>query len=266
VRLATLNLLNGMSPRDGTVDADRLRQALAGLRADVVGLQEVDRGQPRSHGLHLTREVAAGMGVAAGGWRFVPALVGTPGVAWRAATDADADGADAAYGIGLVSRLPVRQWRVLRLRAARVRSPVVPPGSRRVLWLRDEPRVGLAAVVEGPAGPMTVVTTHLSFVPGWNGVQLRRLVQGLRGLPSPQVLLGDLNMPPPVPRALTRWQVLARTPTYPAWEPRIQLDHVLATGGLPAVAGVETPELALSDHRALLVELGPWGRTSGQAR
>jgi endonuclease/exonuclease/phosphatase family metal-dependent hydrolase len=72
------------------------------------------------------------------------------------------------------------------------------------------------------------------------------------------VLLGDLNMPPPFPRALTGWKVLAKTATYPAWDPKIQLDHVLGSGDLPNVRAVECPELAISDHRALLVELaGP---------
>lgn len=253
MRLATLNLLNGMSLSDGRVDAPRLRAAVQALAPDVVGLQEVDRAQPRSHGLHLTREVAEAMG--AEHWRFVPALIGTPGAQWRAAADGD-DGDDlASYGIGLVSRYPVREWRVVRLRAAPVRSPIVLPGTKAVVWLADEPRVGLAAVLETPVGVMTVVTTHLSFVPVWNGVQLRRLVAELQPLPGPKVLLGDLNMPPPFPRALSGWRALARTATYPAWEPRIQLDHVLGHGALPAVVGVESPELAVSDHRALLVEL-----------
>ena len=115
--------------------------------------------------------------------------------------------------------------------------------------------VGLAAVVESPVGPVTVATTHLSFVPGWNGVQLRTLTAALAQLPGPTVLLGDLNMPPPLPRLLTRCRALARTPTYPSWEPRIQLDHVLATGELPPVTSVEAPRLAVSDHRGLLVQL-----------
>ena len=102
---------------------------------------------------------------------------------------------------------------------------------------------------------MTVATTHLSFVPVWNGVQLRTLTAALAELPGPRVLLGDLNMPGAVPRWLTRWQVLARTVTYPAWDPKIQLDHVLGHGTLPPVRAVETPELPLSDHRALVVEL-----------
>lgn len=253
VRLATLNLLNGMSLSDRTVTPERLAEAVRELRADVVGLQEVDRGQPRSHSADLTRQVAETMDAAH--WKFVPALVGTPGFDWRAATDDDHDGIEASYGIGLVSRWPVLSWHVTRLSAAPVRSPIVLPGTNKVIWLKDEPRVGLAAVIQTPAGVMTVATTHLSFVPVWNGVQLRKITADLARLPAPRVLLGDLNMPPPFPRVLSGWRSLARVATYPAWEPKLQLDHVLASGTLPPVVAVEAPELAVSDHRALLVEL-----------
>ncbi len=252
MRLATLNLLNGMSLSDRSVTPSRLAEAVRELGADVVGLQEVDRAQPRSHSADLTAQVADAMD--ARHWKFVPALVGTPGFDWRAATDEDHDGTEASYGIGLVSRFPVLSWHVTRLSAASVRSPVMLPGSKQVVWLKDEPRVGLAAVVQTPIGVMTVATTHLSFVPVWNGVQLRTFTADLAALPGPRVLLGDLNMPPPFPRTLTRWQVLARVATYPAWEPKIQLDHVLGSGSLPPVVAVESPELAVSDHRALLVE------------
>ena len=56
--------------------------------------------------------------------------------------------------------------------------------------------------------------------------------------------------------AVSRWQVLGRRPTYPSPEPRVQLDHVLGGGTLPPVRSVETPVLDVSDHRALVVELG----------
>jgi len=171
VRLASLNLLHGRSLSDGQVDVGRLQEAVQVLGADVIGLQEVDRGQSRSHSLHLTREVASTMDAA--DWRFVPALIGTPGFDWRAASDADDDSAEPSYGCGLVSRYPVRSWHTIRLRAARVRSPIMIPGTRKVIWLQDEPRVGVAAVIDGPFGVMTVAATHLSFVPVWNGVQLR---------------------------------------------------------------------------------------------
>ena len=269
MRLATWNVLHGTSLEDGRVDAARLREAAHSLRGDVLGLQEVDdRGQPRSHGLDLAREVASGTGAA--DWRFVPALVGTPGSDWRPATAGDEVGtpgsderptraeegaAPPAYGVGLVSAHPVRSWHVLRMPAARARSPIVLPGSRRVIWLSDEPRVAVAAVLDGPFGIMTVATTHLSFVPGWNAVQLRRLTRWLARLPGPHVLLGDLNMPALPARAASGWRVLGRRATYPAHEPRVQLDHALGHGALPAVRSVDAPVLPLSDHRPLVVEL-----------
>lgn len=252
MRLATLNLLNGTTLSERAVVPGRLAEAVTTLGADVVGLQEVDRFQPRSHAVDLTRQVAEAMD--APHWRFVPALMGTPGADWRAATDDDHSSAGAAYGIGLVSRYPVRSWHVTRLAAAPVRSPIVLPGTKQVIWLRDEPRVGLAAVVETPLGVMTIATTHLSFVPVWNGKQLRTLTADLSRLPGPRVLLGDLNMPPPFPRVLSGWRVLAKTPTYPAWDPKIQLDHVLGSGDVPPVRAVESPELVVSDHRGLLIE------------
>ena len=152
MRLASFNILNGRSVTDGEVDVGRLRDAVALLDAEVLGLQEVDRDQDRSHGLDLTAEVAAAMG---GEGRFAPAIAGTPGQKWRPARDSDPP-TGPAYGIGLVSRLPVTRWLVTRLPSAPVRSPIVIPGPRRkVLWLRDEPRVLIAAVLETPAGPMT---------------------------------------------------------------------------------------------------------------
>lgn len=254
VRLATWNLLHGRSLTDGQVVASRLTEGARTLDADIVGLQEVDRGQARSDGRDMTAEVAQASGAVA--WRFVPAIVGTPGFDWRRADERDEHERGAHYGIGLVSRYPVREWHVVRMPAARVRSPIVLPGSRTVVWLQDEPRLALAAVVETPVGVMTVATAHLSFLPGWNGAQLRRVTAALAGLPGPRVLMADLNMPPPFPRLLTGWTVLARTPTYPTTGPRVQLDHVLASGPLPAVTSVSTPALPLSDHRPLVVELG----------
>jgi endonuclease/exonuclease/phosphatase family metal-dependent hydrolase len=256
VRLATFNLLHGRSLHDGAVHADRVTAAVTALDADVLGLQEVDRGQPRSGHLDLTALAAEAAG--ADHHRFVAAVTGTPGETWQpwAATH---DATHPSYGIALLSRWPVRQWQITRLPGAPVRSPVFVPGGG-LLMLKDEPRVLLAAVIDAPGGPLTVATTHLSFVPGWNVRQLRTAVRVLRALPAPRVLLGDLNLPGALARAATGWRPLARAATYPSPTPRAQLDHIIADPRgrhlLGPVVQVCTPPVPVSDHRPLVVHLG----------
>jgi endonuclease/exonuclease/phosphatase family metal-dependent hydrolase len=260
VRLVSFNLLHGRSLRDGRVDGDRVLAAIGGLDADVLGLQEVDRNQPRSARLDLPAVAAEAL--SAPYCRFAPALIGTPGGSWVPAPDETAmepcderTGPPAAYGVALVSWLPVRSWHLVRFSGAPVRSPILVPGTRRPIWVRDEPRVLLAAVIETPTGVATVATTHLSFVPGWNAAQLRRAVAALRRLPGPRLLLGDLNLPGRLPALVTGWRSLAAVKTYPSDRPSVQLDHVLADGTVPPVRRVQADAMSISDHRALIVEL-----------
>lgn len=256
MRLATFNLLHGRSLSDGNVHAERVAAAVAGLDADVLGLQEVDRGQPRSGLLDLTTIAATAMGAAE--HRFAAAVVGTPGETWQAWNPGH-DDTHPQYGVALLSRYPVLRWQITQLPAARLRAPVwLPTGGIRLL--RDEPRVLIAAVLDTPGGPVTVANTHLSFVPGWNVRQARAAVRTLRALPAPRVLLGDLNLPASAARAATGWRPLARLPTYPGTAPKAQLDHVLADprgiAALGTVLDAATPEAGISDHRPLVVELG----------
>ena len=236
------------------MSTERLVAACASLEADVLALQEIDRNQARSGHVDQTKAVAEGMGAAA--WRFEPALVGEPGATWRAAEEEDDPASsEAGYGVGLVSKLPVRAWHVVRLRAAKVRAPGAVPGGRgRFILLPDEPRVALAAEVEAPGGPLVVATTHLSFVPGWNVVQLRRVTRTLAALGLPGVLLGDLNIPGRLPALATGWRPLARVKTFPGSSPSLQIDHALGHGLLPVVREVSAPDLPLSDHRALVLD------------
>ncbi|MEE6294633.1 endonuclease/exonuclease/phosphatase family protein [Georgenia wangjunii] len=252
--LTTWNVFHGRSPEDLRVDAGRLADAVASLGPDVLALQEVDRGQPRSDHVDVTAVAAEAMGAAHA--RFVPTVIGEPGFSWRAATVDDAGAAADAYGVALLSRLPVESWHVLRLPPVRaVRVPVPVPGTRLLLWLRDEPRVVLAARLRSRAGLLTVASTHLSFVPGANVVQLRRAARWLRTLGGPAVLLGDLNLPAAVADRTPGLRVLARARTHPASRPRWQLDHALGSTGVPRVVRAEARRLPVSDHLALQVEL-----------
>ncbi len=259
MRLATFNLLHGRSLADGLVDPVRLAAAVTALDADVLALQEVDRDQSRSGNLDLTAIAAQALG--APEHRFAAAVVGTPGEGFRPLTHDDDGHGEPCYGVGLVSRHPVTTWQVTRLRPAPVRSPVYVPGpGGGLMLLRDEPRVVLAAVLDTPGGPLTVAATHLSFVPAWNARQLRQVVRALRSLPAPRILLGDLNLPAWAVRLISGWRLLGRRPTYPAGQPRVQLDHVIADRQgfkrLPPVTAVRTPLSTISDHRPLLVDLG----------
>ncbi|PVZ09465.1 endonuclease/exonuclease/phosphatase family protein [Actinomycetospora cinnamomea] len=254
MRLATFNLLHGRSPDDGVVDAERLRDAVKGLDADVLALQEVDHAQPRSGLVDQTSLVAEAMG--AHDARFVPAVVGTPGETWRPADPDEVLGVAPTYGIGLVSRWPVARWRRIPLGTSPATLPLL-VDARRLALIPDEPRLALAAVLTPPAPVGTVVATHLSFAPGFNIAQLTRLARAVRDLPGPVLLLGDLNMPGPVPGAVLRgWHPLGRAPTFPSERPRIQFDHVLARAPeAPPVRAVEAVATPVSDHRALVVDL-----------
>jgi endonuclease/exonuclease/phosphatase family metal-dependent hydrolase len=254
LRLGTFNLLSGRSLLDGRADPERLRAAVASLDVDVLALQEVDRHQPRSGGVDQAALAAAVMG--ADYLRFVDTVHGTPGVdGWSPTREGPEPPDGPSYGVALVSRLPVESWHVLRLGSARGRYPLLAPTRPpSFMWLPDEPRVALAGVLAEPR--MTVVCTHLSFVPMVNVRQLRRLVAWAGALPAPRVLLGDLNLPGRLPGRITGWTSVLSSPTFPAPAPRVQLDHVLLSG-LPdgSRASARTQALPISDHRAVVAHL-----------
>jgi endonuclease/exonuclease/phosphatase family metal-dependent hydrolase len=272
LRVGTWNVASGRLPDGRPGSTDQLADAVRSLDVDVLALQELDRNQPRSGGVDQLAVAAAAFDAA--GSVFVATLAGSPGPgrAWRAVTD-DVGPDGPTYGIGLVSRLPVLAWRVRRFGASRavLPMPLPGPGGRpRLLFVPDEPRAAVAAVVDAPGGPMTVVSTHLSFAPAVSVRQLRALRRWVRTFPSPVVVAGDLNLPGPLPRWLTGWTSLADGPTYPAADPRVQLDHLMlarSDGALPDGAlsdgahsvapgcsgspGVAGDRRAVSDHLPL---------------
>ena len=127
-------------------------------------------------------------------------------------------------------------------------------GSRRPELVRDEPRVAVAARLQGPTGEVVVVNTHLSFVSWWGRRQLRRVVAAQEGCER-VLVVGDLNMGPAVARRITGMRPLVSGATFPASAPVEQLDHVLARGDVGRVHTCRIHALPLSDHRAMSVDL-----------
>lgn len=281
--MATFNILHGQrvrSAQPGTpllpaVDPADLTAVARDLGVDVLGMQEVDAHQERSGGVDQTKLVADAMAVSdvIPDRLFVPSVSGTPG--HRGAFDrADEDLHRAVhdgprpehgplYGVSLISRLPVRSWHRVTFGAPRVSLPLLVPSlpRPRLLSVPDEPRAVVAAVVEvGPGAHVTVATAHLSFVPGVNVAQLRRLVSWLRPFPRPLVLMGDFNLPGALPELITRWPGVVKGATYPSFGPRVQFDHILLDGFSDdavarARASVDIRAMDVSDHCAVAADI-----------
>lgn len=261
LRVGSFNILHGMRVLGGTQEQDvaALHDSVAGLDVDVLGMQEVDAAQPRSGLADQTAVAAAALG--AGHWRFVPTVVGTPGPGadFRPSTDADVERAwrqefpEPKYGVGLVSRIPVRRWEYLLMPPAKVTMPLLVPGDPRPRLLRvpDEPRAAVAAVLDLPT-PVTVCTLHLSFVPFTNTRQLRKVAAWLAPLPRPLILLGDFNLPGRIAARVTKWHETEIPATYPVFRPRVRFDHVLSDG--IAGYGGKAHALPVSDHCAVTAE------------
>ena len=161
----------------------------------------------------------------------------------------------ASYGIALLSRYPAESWQVLRLPRIPVRVPHYLRTPRKVIIVDEEPRAAVLGRLRTPAGLLVVANTHLSYVPGWGRLQLRRIRRDLAPLPEPVILMGDLNMADDRAAQITGYRPLARHLTFPVEKPDRQLDHILIRGWLGEVTTTSAPALPLSDHRALIVEL-----------
>lgn len=247
MRIATYNLLHGVSVRSGKPDLSAAAATITGLEADVVAVQEADRGLKRSGGIHQVAWLADQLGWT---YAFAPALLGDPDVAWTTVGPADPGGG--AYGVGVLSRFPLRH----------VTRHVLPGGgagrrSRRAALERPgwdrEPRVALSGEVALPEGAVTVTTTHLSYLP-WRGLAQLRRVAAIAGGQGDTVLAGDLNLPVRVVRAAlgSGWRHAGGGPTHKAWAPRSQPDQIAVTAGL-RVRDAAVAAAGGSDHLPLVV-------------
>lgn len=247
LRVVSLNLLHGLDAATGETAAERAATAVARLTPDVVALQEVDRCQPRSGGADQAAVAAAAVG---GHARFAAALAGDPDRSWELACGGEADGP--AYGVGLVSRWPIRHTQRVALPGGGAGSRSTPPSPQRPGYDR-EPRVALRVELDVAGRRLPVTVTHLSYLP-WRGVRQLRAAAAVAA-DNPAVLVGDLNLPVRAVRALTRgWRHGGGEPTYPAWRPRAQPDQLLRRGPVTVEAARAGPR-GPSDHLPLVVDL-----------
>jgi endonuclease/exonuclease/phosphatase family metal-dependent hydrolase len=161
----------------------------------------------------------------------------------------------------MASKIDVIRWHRLDLGNAPIGMPLlVPgedgkPGKLRPIYIRDEPRVALAATL---VNGITVVNTHLSFVPGYNVKQLRAIKRWAEEIEKETgtiaIIVGDLNLPKNLPVVASRWRSLATQSTYPSWGAKIQFDYILTRSAMESTQ-LPTVATGVSDHLPLTVEL-----------
>jgi endonuclease/exonuclease/phosphatase family metal-dependent hydrolase len=239
-RMATWNLRHGRGP--DRVDLGAAAGLIAALDCDLVAVQEVDRGQTRSGRADQIADLALRLG-----WhgQFAPSLVGGRCDAGAAAYESVDDGGP-AYGIGLLSRHPLRD-------PVRIVLPPEPVGGH---VADGEPRVLLRASVATAIGDVDVAATHLSWAPWQAWRQLRWVLGKACSADRPTVLAGDLNLPACVLSAAlagSGWRAASAGPTFPAHLPLVQLDHVLVRNA--RFTDVRVARAGPSDHRLLSAAL-----------
>lgn len=226
MRLATFNIHHGTVAKHGPVDPARLGLVCAGLDADVLALQEVDQCTRRVRGADLAAVVAeaCGMSHVFGRSRWYPG---------------------GAYGNALLVRGDIESWTVAPL-------PVVPAWR---VW--QERRTVLHAAVHVGGHALSVAVTHLAVPQRVNGPQLDHLLEAVADRPRPAIVLGDLNRFPNTVRPAAERAGLVYVPHgSTCLVPPLVIDHVLVSPDL-VVGRVEVRPTEMSDHAALIVEVGP---------
>lgn len=240
LRVATFNIAHGRG-RGGAVHLGRTADSLAALAADVVCLQEVDRHySERSGWADQAGELAAALGMTA-----------VYGVALRQAARAP-DRPPRDYGNAILTRLPVRGHRVIRL-------PGRPRSEPRSMVIAE---LSPGAAATGTAG-LHVGCLHLQHnsAPA-RAAQLDVVVAELPRT-GPLVLAGDFNATPDAGelaplrgRLVDCWERggRGRGATFPSRFPLRRLDYVLVSPELTPRRAAVVPTTA-SDHRPLVVDL-----------
>jgi endonuclease/exonuclease/phosphatase family metal-dependent hydrolase len=238
LRVVTWNIFAG-NDLERQSNLVRVASVLDSLGADFALLQEVDRGTARSGGVDQPAVLAE--------------LTGMHAVFGRAM---DFDGGE--YGIAVLSRWPVLSSRVVPLHVDR-------PAELAERYY--EPRALLYVVVDGPAGEIHLLNTHVDH--GREAVFRHPQLLGLLAWVADSVprdaftvLGGDLNATPAAAevRALgvaftDAWRACGdgEGHTFRSDRPDRRIDYVLLAGAHCAAARVL--DSRLSDHRPVVVDV-----------
>lgn len=227
LRVLSYNIQTGRV-KDGRIDLERIANVIRNSQADVIALQEVDRGTGRSGGIDEIKELSRLTGF---NWRFGKAI--------------DWDGG--AFGEAVLSRLPLGKAHSYRLSA-------LP---------EHESREALAVPLEIPGqAPIRFISTHLDHTEGHQDrIKQAKQLAALLDDGYPTVLAGDMNSGPRDEEMMLLENSFNRAGgdklfrTWPSTQPDLSIDHVfyrhLDGWNVQDVQVLQEPDA--SDHDPLLV-------------
>ena len=249
VRVMTYNVHNCLGT-DGKLSPDRIARVIARHRPDIVCLQEVDVGRPRSGKVDQARLIAQRLRMLV---EFQPAI----------------QLAEEQYGNAILSRYPMRVIHAGKL-----------PGRQN--WPDTEPRSALWAAVDLGGTTLQLFNCHLSIWPNERLLQAAALLGsdwlGHPDCNGPTVLCGDLNALP-TSRVCQRFSRRLRDVqlhldqhrplhTWSGRFPMRRIDHIFMSEEI-SVVGIEVPNTELeklaSDHLPMIAELLIQPRASAAA-
>ena len=238
LRVLVYNIHAGIGT-DGVLDLERIGRVIRSSRADVVGLQEVDRhysarSEWADQGAELARQLDFHL-VYGANIDEEPPGPGRPRV---------------QYGTAILSRYPITS-----------------SGNTPLYRSEGEEQRGLlTAVVDVPGADIEVYNTHLSATSAADRAQQTTQIRQLIGTSGrPVVLVGDLNAPPDAPEIATltgvlrdSWAVAGKGHgyTFDSRNPVKRIDYVYTSDGLESMRSrVLTTHRAASDHLPVSVTL-----------
>ena len=223
---ASFNIHSARARSGNGVELDRIAAEIRGLNADVVLLEEVDRGRQWTGRVDQPAYLAQRLGMY---YAFGPNVVRGP---------------SNQYGTAILSRYPITG-------AQNTLLPNGPGGQQR----------GLLHVRVEPAGtPVSVYVTHLENTSASIRDAQARAIAGIVARdPLPTILGGDLNSTPRTSAMATldgplddSWPAsgVGSGATHPAGNPVARIDYLLYANGVQPLQSVVVPS-TVSDHRAV---------------
>jgi len=227
----TYNIHHGAGV-DGKIDFQRIADLIKREQADIVALQEVDKGVRRTAQRDCPAELAA-----------------LTGMTCVFSNNFHFQGGE--YGNAVLTRLPIKRWTNRHYQMLR-------PGEQRGL---------LQLVLDVHGRELVFLNTHIDFRADdterlANAVEMLEVMQAYRG--RPMILCGDFNDTPGsrtyqklAQAFVDTWTVAGAGDgfTIPAERPRKRIDYIwLSNGSALAPLKAWVPDSQASDHLPLIAE------------